>query len=617
MRSTVNFASALVVSSALVLGVSAGAEAQSARELYNAAQRAEKRLHQSADRLGSKPEWVRVAKLYRQVVIEHPRSGYCDDALYFEAELYREVDRRFGGDSVAVQRALDAYLLLANGYPSSQWALKARLNRGRVFFERLNDRKNASIELRKVTSLSSDSAEGLEAKRLLDQMTPPRPRTRKASATHDAPVPAGMVGVRNIRHWTSKEKEYTRIVIDLDDEVKYEEGQVKNPDRIYFDLHGTRLTGDLGSREFPIDGGFLRQIRVGQNQHDVVRVVLDFDNVSDYKVFWLPDPYRLVVDILGTEPAPKPPPAVVAEKAPERAPSPSQRGAAESMPAPPPGPRESSPPAGAEPVATADASDRIEVETELRLPPAPNRDGDLSISRQLALRAGKVIIDPGHGGHDPGTMKYGLKEKDLVLDISRRVAKLLEKDFEVLMTRDKDVFIPLEERTAIANTKGGDLFVSIHVNAARSARPRGIETYYLNLATSPDAAEVAARENAVTTRRMAELSSLLQKVMNNSRIVESRDFASHVQDSMAVNMLSSKKDARNRGVKTAPFYVLLGAQIPSILVEVAYITNKNDATQLDDAAYRQKLAESIAEGIQNYHHGLAPTTSVRASVANE
>jgi N-acetylmuramoyl-L-alanine amidase len=394
-------------------------------------------------------------------------------------------------------------------------------------------------------------------------------------------------------------------VIDLDEEVKFREGRLEGPDRIYFDLLGTRLTKDLASRSFPIADGFLQQIRVGQFQHDIVRVVLDFQNISQYNVFSLPDPYRLVVDILGTAPKPAPE-VVVAEKDPE--------------PTAPPATRDEEPDPVPAPTETASAN--LEAETIepgadiIRLPPAPTREG-YSVARQLGLAARKVVIDPGHGGHDPGTMdRHGLREKDIVLDVAHRLRKLLEIDgFEVYMTRESDVFIPLEERTAIANSRAADLFVSIHVNAARNSRPRGTETYYLNLATTPDAEEVAARENAVTTRRLGELQSILQKVMNNSRITESRELAGTVQTHMASGLYSSSKDPRNRGVKTAPFYVLLGAQMPSVLVEVAYLTNRKDAELLSDSTFRQKAAESIATGVRAYQDSLVRTTRADAAEA--
>ena len=589
-------------------GAAEGAQA-SARKLYDDAQAAETRLQQSKAKTAKKSEWVRVARMYRSVVVSHPQSGYSDDALFFEGEIYREVYRRFD-DEEALDRSLDCYLQLATGYPSSKWAARARLNRGKVQLERRAERKSASTELEKVLDDFPGTPEAAEARRLLDDMAPPR-RAAAAAAPEREPeretFPSGIVGVRNIRQWTGTE--YTRIVIDLDDEVKYTEGSVKDPARIYFDLLGSRVTKDLASKIFPVGDGFLQQIRVGQNKSDVVRVVLDFQNLSEYNVFTLPDPYRLVVDILGkapTEPAAAAPPIEVAETSPAELPAEEVR---EPMPAAPILiVAETPPPPEPEPAPAAATPDII------RVPPPPRKDG-YSIVQQLGLSASRVVIDPGHGGHDPGTMnKSGLREKDVVLDVAQRLRKLLEKDgFEVVMTRDKDVFIPLEERTAIANSKGADLFLSIHVNAARSTKPRGTETYFLNLATTPDAEEVAARENAVTTRRVNELQSILQKVLNNEKITESRELASRVQTSLSSELYTSATDPRNRGVKTAPFYVLLGAQMPSVLVEVAYLTNRRDAELLGDSAFRQKLAESIAVGVRGYQNSLARTTSTEGA----
>ncbi len=577
-------------------GGAAGGADGSARRSYDEARAAEERLHKSKSRTGNKNEWVKVARMYRSVVVRYPQSGYCDDALFYEAELYREVHRRFS-DAAALERSLDSYLLLAKGYPSSKWAPRARLTRGKIQLERGSERKSAVSELARVVADFPGTPEALEAQRLLDDMAKPR---RAAAPPENETFPSGIVGVRNIRQWTGTK--YTRIVIDLDDEVKYTEGSVEDPARIYFDLLGARVTKDLASRSFPVGDGFLQQIRVGQNKADVVRVVLDFQTLSEYNVFTLPDPYRLVVDILGKPPsAPaQVPPPIVAEAPPvpvEETPQSQVKTVADAAPLP-------------EPAASGALPDVV------RVPPSPRRDG-YSIVQQLGLSASRVVIDPGHGGHDPGTMnKSGLREKEIVLDVSQRLRKLLEEDgFEVLMTRDKDVFIPLEERTAIANAKGADLFVSIHVNAARSSKPRGTETYFLNLATTPDAEEVAARENAVTTRRVSELQNILQKVLNNEKITESRELASRVQTSLASDLYASNEDSRNRGVKTAPFYVLLGAQMPSVLVELAYLTNRKDAELLGDGAFRQKVAESIADGIRGYQSTLVRTTSADGSEA--
>jgi len=580
MRSISNYAeiAALVVVLSWVAPGVANAQ-RSAATLYKDAQAAEQRLHRSKSRLAKKSEWRRVSRLYRKVVLSHPQSGYCDDALYYEGQIHLEVHRRFE-DRAALTRALDTYLLLANGYPASRWAKKARLTRGKLFLEELSDRKSASIELRKVTAAWPNTSEGAEARRLLENMSRPRRAARES-------FPAGIIGVRNIRHWSDSKREYTRVVIDLDKNVKYRQGRLSNPDRIYFDLIGTRATKTLASRSFPVEGGFLKQIRVGQNKPDVVRVVLDFKRISEYNAFWLPDPYRFVVDISGRKPAPK---SLVAEANPPKTTTHEPATRPEALEAPKPG---------------------TELTADLKITPAPTQDG-FSTARQLGLSVGTILVDPGHGGHDPGTMnEKGLREKDIVLDISKRVVKILEKqNFNVLTTRSTDVFIPLEERTAIANSKGADLFVSIHINASRSSRPRGTETYFLNLATTPDAAEVAARENASTTRHLSELNDLLQKVVNNSKITESRELATHVQNSMAIDLYKSRKDSRNRGVKKAPFYVLLGAQMPAVLVEVAYLSNRKDQELLADTTYRQKVAESIAKGIRTYHDTLARTTTV-------
>ena len=459
MRSISSFASAALGSVVLLWALAPGVvEAQrSAATLYKDAQASEKKLQQSKARRSKKSEWNNVAKAYRKVVLAHPQSGYSDDALYYEGEILLEIHRRFD-DRAARQRSLDTYLLLANDYPTSKWAKRARLTRAKIFLER-SERKSASIELRKVTSQWPNTSQASEARRLLENMS----RPKRADSER---LPPGIVGVRNIRHWSDSKREYTRVVIDLDKDVKYRQGKLENPERIYFDLLGTRVTKVLASKPFPVDGGFLKQIRVGQNNPDTVRVVLDFESISDYNVFWLPDPYRLVVDISGNKPAPVPrtPEAVVTAK---------------------PTPERTTPTTPATPSGTSPSKPASEIVVDL--PPPPRSDGKHSLAQQLGLEARRVVIDPGHGGHDPGTMsKKGLREKDVVLDISRRVSKLLVSEgFEVLMTRNKDVFIPLEERTAIANSKGADLFVSIHVNASRSSRPRGIETYYLNLATTP------------------------------------------------------------------------------------------------------------------------------------
>jgi N-acetylmuramoyl-L-alanine amidase len=238
----------------------------------------------------------------------------------------------------------------------------------------------------------------------------------------------------------------------------------------------------------------------------------------------------------------------------------------------------------------------------------PTADGDRSLIRALGLKIGKIVIDPGHGGHDTGTIgRNGLREKDLVVDVGRRLGKLLESRMgaEVVYTRKDDTFIPLETRTAIANQEQADLFISIHANSSRDPKARGIETYYLNFTSSADALEVAARENAVSEKSIHELGDLVKKIALKEKIEESHEFASDVQEALHSGLSVKGSDMRDRGVKKAPFIVLIGANMPSILAEIAFVSNPTDERKLKTPEYRQRIAESLYRGIQKYVSGLS------------
>ena len=236
------------------------------------------------------------------------------------------------------------------------------------------------------------------------------------------------------------------------------------------------------------------------------------------------------------------------------------------------------------------------------LPPSANRNGNFSLSRQLGLGIAKVVIDAGHGGHDPGAQARGLTEADLVLDVALRLEKLMLKEggFEVVLTRRTDSYVSLEERTAIANKAGADLFLSIHSNASASASARGIETYFLNFAPNTEAEAVAARENAGEARTMRSLPEIVRAIAMNNKRAESRDFASMVQNSMYTEMRKSNKELRNLGVKQAPFMVLVGATMPAVLAEISFITNRQDATLLKTDKYRQQIADALLAGVKRY-----------------
>jgi N-acetylmuramoyl-L-alanine amidase len=321
---------------------------------------------------------------------------------------------------------------------------------------------------------------------------------------------------------------------------------------------------------------------------------MDMEGVESYSVFTLYNPFRLIVDFRRKPPLPSTPIAELATVAPVRAPAPVEPSTAAAPPAPP----------------------EVKVEPKLTLPapsgPAVNSNGGFSIARQLGLGVSRIVIDPGHGGHDPGARANGLNEAELVLDVALRLQKLLEKQpgIDVTMTRETDVFIPLEERTAIANREGADLFLSIHANASRNTRARGVETYFLNFASNPEAEAVAARENAASGRTMHSLPEIVRAIALNNKLDESRDFADMVQRSLVRRLSGRNKALRDLGVKQAPFVVLIGAGMPSVLAEISFVTNRQEGQLLKSAAYRQHIAEALQEAIVRYQRSLKKMNTV-------
>jgi N-acetylmuramoyl-L-alanine amidase len=443
----------------------------------------------------------------------------------------------------------------------------------------------------------------------------------------------GFAQVTGIRHWSTPN--YTRVAIDLGDDVTYEAARVPNPDRIYFDLHGTKLAQGLVGKNFTVtDDGFLKRVRAAQFSNDVTRVVLDVNDVTEYSAFLLPNPYRLIIDVHGSSQ----PTQQVAENRGAKAPAPTTAPEVKSSPRRPvPGSVETSN-AGTE-SEVAEVSDQPGKVKATKVPtsrpisavvpssstssrkgrkvvdpasPAraavPTADGETSLVRALGLKIGRIVIDAGHGGHDSGTIGVdGLEEKDVVLDVALRLGKLLHDRLgsEIIYTRSDDTFIPLETRTAIANKSQADLFLSIHANSSRDSTARGVETYYLNFTSQPDALEVAARENAVSDQSIYQLSDLVKKIALKDKIDESREFASDVESNLYAGLERGNAGLKNRGVKKAPFVVLIGANMPSILAEISFVTNPRDADQLRQPEYRQRVAESLFQGVSKYEAGLS------------
>jgi N-acetylmuramoyl-L-alanine amidase len=373
-----------------------------------------------------------------------------------------------------------------------------------------------------------------------------------------APAASSLWMVRDIRPWSNPS--YTRVVIDVDGEVQYRFGRLHNPDRLYVDLIGARLAPKLQGRPLDVSDHLLKGVRGGQHQPDVVRVVLDLKTLRDYHVFTMSDPYRLVIDVKGTG-----------------------NGATASAPPPPPLPRQE-----------ATEMDRTRARAS-----APATPRGLSSAREHRRH---VVIDAGHGGKDPGAIgPSGLMEKDVVLDMAKRLRDLMQQEpqWRVTLTRGTDVFIPLEERTAIANAKAADLFVSIHANAAERPDAHGVETYFLDLASDEQSLRVAARENATTLSKVSALQLILRDLQMTSKRNESSLLAGSVQQAL-VQAPGGGKSGRDLGVKHAPFLVLMGAEMPSILVETGFVSNPGEERRLADPKYRAQAARAIFEGIKEY-----------------
>lgn len=546
MRSSGRGARVFVSATAIWLSVCAAASAQTARERYESALDREKTVRVQLGRATSKTADLALAAALRQVttafeiiVRRFPTSGYSDNALFQAASLAGAAYDKFHRAEDR-ERASRFYRWLVQEYPHSPFVRRA----------------NAQLDL-----LASPAA------------------GERATLTEiERTVMAGSV----------------RVTLALDREVAYVEQRLSGPERVYFDLRNVQLTSALVDTVLTYPSDVVNKIRTGRHPDDVVRVVLDLEDVANYSVFTLYNPFRLVIDAertaarAATTEVPAPPPPLAESEAP---------------------PPASEPPPAAETVAAASAKATPPPPlpaTPMPVTPSANAAGGFSIARQLGLSVSRIVIDPGHGGHDPGVLGRGLTEKSLVLDVALRLEKLLQREdgVEVVLTRRTDVYVPLEERTEIANRQNADMFLSIHANASRNADAKGIETFFLSFASSPEAEAVAARENSASAREMHQLPDLVKAITLNSKLDESRDLAQMVQDSLVTNLRRTNKEVRSRGVKKAPFVVLIGAAMPSVLAEISFVSNRQELSLLKTPAYRQKIAESLYQAVTKYRRSL-------------
>jgi N-acetylmuramoyl-L-alanine amidase len=453
------------------------------------------------------------------------------------------------------------------------------------------------------------------------------------------PARAQVHSVTAVRHWTVGT--VTRVAIEVSGDFEIRSDRLHNPERVYFDIHNARPLFRDHSRFFSedVNDDLLKRMRVAETTPGVTRVVLELADGVEATPSQLTNPNRLMIELRRSNPAPDTSPAQISTAIAPAAP-------ASSVPASPPpslplapklpaaaaspepskalltGIPAATPVAPAQPVAleanaeTGNSADTPPSTTAGRSPAASETaksarhtsTGDSSLIRALGLKINRVVIDPGHGGHDQGTTgPKGLLEKDLVLDVSLRLGKLIEERMgaEVIYTRTDDTFVPLEGRTALANEKKADLFLSIHANSSSATHVAGIETYYLNFTDSKDALDVAARENAGSQKSVFELRDLIQQITLHDKVEESREFANRIQAALYAFSSRNFPAEKNRGVRRAPFLVLIGANMPSVLAEIGFLSNPKEEALLKRPDYRQKLAEALYRGVSRYAESLS------------
>jgi len=400
------------------------------------------------------------------------------------------------------------------------------------------------------------------------------------------PAKPAVAELQPLQHWSSDT--YNRVVVSASAPAAYQTMLPEKGNRqLRLEFKPSHVPAALRA-PIEVNKGLIKRIWAEQSDEHTVRVSVDLTEDVESKIFSLSDPFRVVVDLRkATEAA-----AVRSTAATD---SPKELTTQEKK------------------ARAAEVQEQIKAEAkeQSKVIPKAAAKQSLTLAQQLGLGIRRIMIDPGHGGKDAGASGFGLEEKNIVLDVAKRVRELLKKEqYEVLLTRERDAFIPLEERTAIANTKGADLFLSIHVNAHPTASVKGVETYYLNLATNPEAMRVAALENATSSHSMSEMEDILTSLMQNSKINESSLLAEFIQTSMSDGLRRYK--VKNLGVKKAPFYVLIGAQMPAALAEISFISNKDEAALLKNEQYLQAIAKRIAIGVAAYvehRHSKATATT--------
>jgi len=586
------------------------AQADSVDRQYQRAADRFYRLYRPGKFRGSAENWQKTINQFQKIVRSHPGHRRAPQSLYNIGKLSHSL-YKWNHKSTYLDQAIESYRALAANYPKVRIADDAQFQIGVIYEEYKKDRKQAYLEYqelikrfpkgdftpiakRKLRDLPKPSKAQAAAyqkrhhpeqvrvtrKRAVTQPGPKIPVQKQAKAVKAKELRVAHYGglsakdaakktkkslVKDVEHWSTAN--WSRMVINIADPVRFKyqvlpanKKSGKGP-RMYLDLPTAFLPKKF-KRRITANDGMIKQARIAQFDPNTVRVVLDLESLERIKVypFDTPDQYKVIIDILGDEVAPQESVALT--------PAPTNDGPLDGV--------------------------------------APKRSGvkKITLSEALGLKVHRIIIDPGHGGKDPGASGYGKREKHLALQLAKRLRDLIKKknpEVEVLMTRDTDRYLKLEARTAFANKHQGDLFISIHLNASHRKNVSGMETYYLNLTTDSYALTLAAKENQTSLRSISNLQGLLHDLMTHSKIQESTQLAHLVQNNTVNQARASKQiRLRNLGVKRAPFFVLLGAQMPSILVEAGFISNRKENKLLQTKQYQQTLAKGMYQGIYRY-----------------
>ncbi len=530
-------------------------------DLLASADTCRKKLEASSNALTVRKNWMQCVELYVDIARQLPTSDEAAWALYRLGNLYTGLFG-FSARETDLDKAIQSFEDLVKRHPDHFLADDAQYSIGIIYFHHKNDLVQAYRSFLKVEVTYPDGDMVPRARRMLEDIAIALGEKEATRVPiQEEKILGEYATVKDIRYWSSQN--YTRVVIDLDRAVTYTHAslepnaEAEKPKRIYLDLDKTHIKKNI-ERDIPIKDGLLQRARAALNTPDTVRVVLDIESMKDYRIFHLLDPFRIVLDV--ERPQDRPAKTNLAKK---RSPRKVKKGIA------------------------------ISKEPEQ----------DISLARQLGLGIRKIVIDPGHGGKDPGCyVGEGIYEKDVVLKAGKLLAKRMKEKFgfEVFLTRNKDIFLSLEQRTAIANMRKADLFISIHVNAHRDNRVSGIETYFLNMATDQGAITVAARENATTEKNMSDLQVIIRDLMLNNKISESSKLAHEIQHGVLSRLSGRYSKVKDLGVKQAPFYVLTGASMPAVLVEMGFITNKAERKRLTTVEYQDHVAAGICDAIENY-----------------